>query len=357
MHIAEMILGCLLVGQTPDALLQAPTSAEKRAPAVLEPTIRAGSASDVVPASASNQTVASRIRPPEMVAAALVLPAGSTLTGQPLTLFSVLSSTADRRQQLELTRAYWHLVQAVAGYRFCLDHAQQIERAKPASNEPAELRLARASTAAMLLQAESEAVGSQYELARLMRLPPGAPLPLPADRPHVGPYRTNFQEMFAGRTAPEPAALMDRVLPIRHQAANDRAAAVQAAEDVLAAVTDGQQTGRSDATAAIACSQVLLQQRRAFMHSVCDYNRSIAEYGLAVASPTANPQALVAILIGPAQQGITPVIVDEGRPAQPAGADVPITARANTWRSAEPTPAPPRDSLSRPPSLAHKSRP
>jgi hypothetical protein len=351
MQIAGMILGCLLLAQTPDAVLLSPTGKEKGAPAVLEPIIRAGSGGN--DATAPGKSAQNRLRPPEMVADAILLPKGSTLTGQPLTLLSVLGSTPDRRQQLEMTRAYWYLVQAVAEYHFCLDHAQELEGIKPTGHEPASLRLARASAAAMLRQSELEATGAQCELARLARLPVGAPLPLPADRPHVGPYRTNFQEMFVGRTPPEPAALMERILPIRRQAIDDQAAAVQAAEDVLAAAIDQQQGGRGDASGVTACSQELLRQQRAFIRAVCDYNRNIADYGLAVAGPTASPQSLVAILIGPAQQGVAPVISGD---VQPAGANEPIAnpmrqpsrnepASGGGWKTSEPTLAPPRDAV------------
>ncbi len=363
MQIAGMILGCLLVGQAPDAVLLAPAEREKGAPAVLEPIMRSGSGGNEAPGKSTR----SRLRPPEMVADAMQLPKGSTLTGQPLTLLSVLELTPDRRQQLELTRAYWDLAQAAAEYHFCLDHAQDLERIKPTDNEPASLRLARASAAAMLRQAELEATGAQCELARLARLPAGSPLPLPADRPHVGPYRTNFQEMFAGRTPPEPAVLMERILPIRRQAVDDQAAAVQAAEDVLAAVADQQQSGQGDAAGATACGRELLRQQRVFIRAVCAYNRYIAEYGLAVAGPTANAQLLAAILIGPVQQGVAPVISGD---VQPAGASEPIgnpmgqpsrneptlaPPRTNSestpapsggvWRTTEPTLAPPRDGV------------
>ena len=84
-----------------------------------------------------------------MVADAMTLPAGSGLVGQPLTLLSVLASTPDRRQQLETVRAYWQLLQAVAEYHFCLDHAQRLDRIKPVDGESPWLRLAKASAAAM----------------------------------------------------------------------------------------------------------------------------------------------------------------------------------------------------------------
>ena len=345
MYIVKIILGSVLLAQTSDGILRSPPGAEKRSPAVLEPAIHAGGAASEAPLPVGNIPAANRIQPPEMVAAAIMLPPGSTLSGQPLTLVSVLSSTPDRRQQLEMTRVYWSLAQSVAEYHYCFDHAQELAKLKPSGSETASLRLAQASAAAMLRQTELEATRAQYELAKAMRLPVGAALPLPADRPHVGPYRTSFQELFAGRTAPEPAALMDRTLPIRRQAVDEQAAAVQAAEDVQAAVAETHSAG-GDLTATIASSETLLEQRRAFIRAVCDYNRSIAEYGLAVASPMASPQALVAILIGPAQQGTAPAIAtDVQGSVRPASASVPATSDANTWRATEPTTAPPRGGL------------
>ena len=214
MQIAGMILGCLLLSQAPDAALSLPGS--RAAP--------------------------HRSKPAEMVAEAIAIPPGGALTGQPLSLLSALGSTADRRQQLEVAHAYWRLAEAMAAYHFCWDHAQEIARVKPAAGEPAGLRLARASAAAMLNQSELEAIRVQCELARLVRMAANAPLPLPADHPHVGAYRTNFRELFAGRSAPEPAQLMERILPLRRQAIDDRAAAVQAAEDVLTAASDDLQS-------------------------------------------------------------------------------------------------------------------
>ena len=78
------------------------------------------------------------------------LPAGSTLTGQPLSLLNVLASTPDRRQQLEMTRAYWRLAQAVADVSLLPGSCRAAGRIKPAGDEPASLRLARASATAML---------------------------------------------------------------------------------------------------------------------------------------------------------------------------------------------------------------
>jgi hypothetical protein len=298
MHIAGMILGCLLLGQASDA-----------------------------PNATQN-----RVQPPEMVAKAMQLPTGITVSGQPVTLVNALSSTMDRRQQLEITRTYWRLAQAVAEYHYCLDHAHTLEQIPASRGETASLRLARASAAAMVRQTELEATSAQCDLASLMRLPAGSALPLPLDRPHVGAYRTNYQELFTGRKPPEPLALVDRVLPIRRQAIDDQASAVRAAEDVLATAGD-------NADVAAECSRELLRQQRTFIRLVCDYNRNIAEYGLAVAGPMTSPQALVAMLIGPAQQGVAGQASANGSVAAPAQQSERGELRTG-WRTGQPTPAP-----------------
>ena len=352
MHVAGMLLGCLLLGQTPDAPFQQPVGQALGSPVVIEPIIVAGDHGD----PSAETFPEGRLRPPEMVADAIALPDDSTLTGQPWTLFSALNSTRDRRQQAELTRMYWYLAQTVAEYHFCLDHARRLQRVETAEADSPSWRLARASAAAMVRQSELEATRAQYELARLLRVPADAPLPLPADRPHVGAYRTNFEQLFAGRTPPEPAVLIDRILPIRRQAVDDQAAAVQAAEDALAAATEQRQVSQGRAAEAIACSRDLLWQQQAFIRAVCEYNRNIAEYGMAVAEPTATPQTLVAMLIGPARPSVTPAMSSE---VLPAGASEPITTPAppakpneptlatprSGWKTSEPTLAPPRDRL------------
>ena len=330
MHVAGIVLGCMLLGQ------------------------------------ASNQHL---MRPPTMVAEAILLPAGSNLTGQPLDLLTVLKLTADRRQQLECVRAYWRLAQAVAEYRYCFNQVQGLAQVKARSGDGPLLRSSQAAAAAQLREAELDAVRAQQDLAALLRLPAGAALPLPADRPHVGAYRTMFNELFATQTPPESARLAEKTLPLQRQVIDDQAAAVEAAEDALAAVAEDYQTGRANAAAVLSCSGQLLVQQRAFIRSACGYNRNIADYGLSVMPPETTPQTLVAVLIGPAQPAVAPA-AGSGPAVQPAGATEPIPSSptklqpvrneptlapprsrydsapatpGDRWKGSEPTPAPPRE--------------
>ena len=282
-----------------------------------------------------------------MVADAVRLPAGAAVTGQPLTLLAALSPTVDRRGQLEIVRAYWRLFEAVAEYRYALDYAKSVEPLRGRGNEEASLRAVRAAAAAQLRQSELDAARAQHELAGLLRLPAGAPLPLCADRPYVGAYETHFKEQFASRTPPEPARLADKTLPLQRQVIDDRAEAVQAAEDAL---TGG--VRRLSERAQRRRGRGGVQPRAAppaagVPRAACAYDRNIADYVFLVVPLASSPQELVRCLIGPAQPG-----GGRGQPGRPAGASPPTAANpmqpppreptlARRPRPSEPTPAPP----------------
>jgi hypothetical protein len=179
------------------------------------------------------------------------------------------------------------------------------------------------------------------------------------------------------------------VLPILHQAVEERAAAVQAVEDAWTAVSDPQAASPADLAVILACGEKLLREQRAFLHAACDYNQDIAEYGLSVASPGSSPQAIVALLIGPSNS-LAPTASVNGSPnpgmnanqmtnnevigtstipteVNGVGSGVRATGlnepwmdsssqqmmhqgltpaqRPANWKMNEPTPAPPRDSL------------
>ncbi|MFZ1936792.1 MAG: hypothetical protein WCB27_00880 [Thermoguttaceae bacterium] len=305
MHVAGMLLGCLLSAAVPDGR---------------------------------------GVRSADIVAEAMQLPAGSAVTGQRFTLFAGLSSTSDRGQQLKIVRAYWRLVEAAADYTFCRDHVKGLEHIRTGGRGEASLRLAATTATAQLRDAELAAVRAQYELAEVTRLPAGSSPPLPADSPLVLRYDTKFDQLFAARTPPEGARLSDKTLPIQHQAIEDRAAAVQAAEDASAAVTENYRDGRGDSAAVVACSRELLRQQRAFIETVCAYNRNIADYALLVVPTTTTPQELVTILLGPNAKTGGPAGAGGDQAVRATSATEPILSSPMRQPGRnEPTLAPPRD--------------
>ena len=176
-----------------------------------------------------------------------------------------------------------------------------------------------AAAKARLQDAELTLVGAQWDLAGAIRLPPGQALPLPADAPHVGAYRTVLDQIYAGRTVPARAVLIDRTLPIRRGAIDARAAAIQAAGDALAATEEAYYQGRGDLARVLSLVDELARQRRAFLTDVRLYNNEIAEYALAAPTPAMDPQGLASMLIksGASRQGA----VAGGAAAPPGGVE------------------------------------
>ena len=349
MPVAGMILGWILLGQASDAVLPPLSEPPRKEPAVLQ-SLAASDAARAMPPASIDASQNPR-RPPELVDEAIRLPADSALTGRPLTLLEALGSTIERRRQLEIVRAYWRLVEAAAEYRFSLDHVRQLEPAN-IGGEDASLRSDRAEAAARRQEANLQAVRAQFNLAALARMSTDSPLPLPTDPPHVGAYRTYFNELFAGRTPPETARLAEKILPLQRRAIDDQAAAVLAAEDALLAVADDRRGGRVNAAAVASCSRELFHRRQAFIRLVCDYNRAIADYGLTVVGPTASARELVAMLIGPTRQAALPRSSDNRGSVNPTSANEPIATPRGVptlappregWRANEPTLALPRE--------------
>jgi len=319
MQLTAVVFGYLVLGQASSAGAWVPVGEPSGAQAVAVPQ--------------------QRPQAPQLVAEALNLPPRSAVAGRPISLLTAVSAAGDPRQHLEIVRSYWRLVEAVCIYHFCMDYDGRLGQLQAQADESALLRTAQASSAALVREAELAAVAAQYDLAALMRLPAEAPLPLPADRPHVGPYRTHFSELFAARSAPPTARLLDRTLPLRREAVEGRAAAVQAAEEGLAATAEARRAGRCTLTDVLGCLRDGLQQRQALLAAVCRYNGDIADYVVLSVGPVANAQALVAMLIEPARGGGRSAVPPFDSGVRPASHSEPVPTPARRPGENAPTPA------------------
>jgi len=261
--------------------------------------------------------------PPQLVAAAL-RPRGATgLPGEPITLRAALGSASDRARQAQGVHAYWRLVRAVALAHLAADHEARLARLEVPGQTPAVLTAARASAAAASEEARAEAVSVQHELAALVSRSPDAPLPLPADMPHVGPYLTHFHRLLAEGKAPASARVVDRRLPILWQAVEARARAAVAADRAFAAAGEAYAQGRAELAGAVETADAASAQHQALAEVVILYNRDIADYALAVAAPGAGGEALVEMLIEPGSAPLEPLPGREGSRVQPTVATDP----------------------------------
>ena len=246
----------------------------------------------------------------QLVTDALTLPPGSTIGGQPVFLVSVVATVPQRQRQIDAVHAYRRLAEATGEYHVGYERQQRLASLRAGIDEAAELRTAQAVAAAQLREAELQVITAQHDLAEILLLAAGTPLPLPADQPLVGPYRTRFSELFAGRMAPQRAQMLDQTLPLRASAVESHAAALTAAEDALDAAIELQASGQGHLADIIAALDGQVRQQRAFLAAVSRYNHDIADYALVVVPPQTAPAVLVSTLIKqnrPAGQPIVPL--------------------------------------------------
>ena len=246
----------------------------------------------------------------QLVSDALILPPGSKISGQTVSLVSVVATVPERPRQIEAVHAYWRLAEAVGEFHFSYERQQRLVRLLAGNNEAADLRTARAVATAQMCETELQVMTAQHDLAEILLLVPSAPLPLPADQPLVGSYRTLFAELFAGKNAPERARMLDQKLPLRNRAVEAHAAALLAAEDALDVAIKLQASGQGRLATVVAALDTQILQQRAFLAAVFRYNHDIADYALVVVSPQTTPDLLVGTLIKlnwPAGQSVVPL--------------------------------------------------
>lgn len=363
MDISTLVVCCCLAGQLP--LGQGQTSGQEgvppvqpAAPATLDPLGRlevrppapatmppippstygdpeapaaAGPLAPTAPRVEQAAAAAATSLPRDLLSDALLLPAGADVKGQPLTLLEALAPAAWRPQQSAVTTAYWELCAAVAEFRYAWDIDHRLKelialmQTREASGSLAhcELQIRCTAAQARLHQARIRLATAQYELASHRGTSvTDETLPLPLDLPHTGAYETRFRQVYATRTPPPEARLIDRLLPMQRELVVQRAAAVQAASDAWSAAADAYQRGQAALPILVRCLDDLDRQRQAFIAAVLDYNQHIARYALTAAPSGMDRQAVVGMLIRPSaadtRRARTNTLPGTGAGARPA---------------------------------------
>jgi hypothetical protein len=285
----------------------------------------------------------------DLLASALAAPATNALEGRPLPLADALGRGSTSVRRLEVAALYWKLALATADYHWSLEEFDQLD-ALPGNKDVVDaplLAAAQAGAQARMLEAKAAAVTLQQELADIIGQPT-QPLPLTVEQPLVGPYRSEFDTIFAGRAAPGRSRAIHRALPHLRAAIDVRTAAVQAAASAVPAAEEAfvkQQTG---ITMALFANQERTTQRRAFLNAVRAYNAEIVEYASYVAGPNTSTATLASMLTrsksnklsatdgstfgGQNEPTLAPPTLD--RNVQQAGGEEQI--RDGDWRGARP---------------------
>lgn len=178
---------------------------------------------------------------------------------------------------------------------------QQNYRVAPADGaledpDRAQLAAALSASRARIQEALVAAVDAQHQLAQQIR---AARPVLTSDAPHVGPYRTEFRSVFAGRPAPAEGWRLDRTLPLRQREVLTRTAAVIATEDALDSRLDSYRRGECSLAEVLDALELTVVERQGFVAAVRRYNDDIGDYATLIAPAGANEASLAALLIKP----------------------------------------------------------
>jgi hypothetical protein len=243
----------------------------------------------------------------DLVRDAMVLPKSLGPSGKPTKLLEALTNTTDRRRQTAVVYAYWKLAAEAGEYHYAWQHVQflkLLEETVAATEQGADAQAARAAVAARRAEANAEwreaelrLTAAQGELIEAAGLTTDGERPLATDLPHVGVYNTSFDKVYARRTPPARAYLLQKSLPLRRDVVAGRAQTVWAAQDAYEAAFDAyrkRQLPLDDALAAIAS---LRDRRSQFLTAVRRYNDEIAEYALTSAPEGTSRETLVGMLI------------------------------------------------------------
>lgn len=227
----------------------------------------------------------------------LKAPDDNPLPGRPVALRNLLGQAPAGSRQVETVQAYWRLTRAVADYHFAVAEHQFLA-AVPAGRED-QLSLAAAQASAKAEQAESRltAVRAQQALVKVSPQADGGQLPLPADLPLVGAYRTHFQELNQRGVARDELGAIDQSLPVIRDVIDAQAEAVEAAAAALAPALQAYQQGQASLAQVLDSHERVHRHRRAFLTAVEQYNAQIASYALSVSLPTVTGERIAALLI------------------------------------------------------------
>ena len=232
--------------------------------------------------------------------------AGSPPPGRATSLLTIISTIHSRSQQTDAVHAYWRLTEAIGVTNLCSDEQRLLSQLRERPEEAAELRTAQAITVSDMSEASLQLTAAQQELAARIPTSSATGLPWPSDAPYVGAYRTYFDQLFSNRGAPEKAATINQILPLRLKAVDAHAAAVAASDEAFETVRNQQAGGEVRLHDFVRSLRQRSSARRAFWSSLCRYNHDIADYALAVVSPNVSPEVVVGTLIRQAPRAVRP---------------------------------------------------
>ena len=223
----------------------------------------------------------------------------AAVQGHPVDLKTLLVPQSTGAGSLTRVQAYWRLATAIAAYHWSADEQRFLATVPVAADGDAVFWLgaARASAKAERAEARLAAVRAQRALAAAAPLAGTGELPLPADTPFVGAYRTHFKELHERGAAAEDLRQIDHSLPVMREVVDAQAEAVAAAAAMLPTVLEAYQQGQASLAQVLNAHERVRHHRRAFLTAVEQYNGQIATYALSLALPALPGEQIAGMLI------------------------------------------------------------
>lgn len=217
-----------------------------------------------------------------VLSSALNLDHERAITGYPIRLEQVIAASPDTQARRIAVRAYWNLVISIADYHFALDEFDLISQVAARQDDPL-IEAASAAAEARVAETHLTAMAAQFDLAAFS--PSATALPIPADAPLIGDYRTEYQALFGNGPAPIAIRRLAAMLPLYRTQVAARGRAVFAASNAMQRNDD------------LTTFKELCTHRRAFLGAVRDYNEAIADYALQLTAPGTPVDVVTSMLI------------------------------------------------------------
>lgn len=228
------------------------------------------------------------------------LPTTSASDGAPLSLVDLVQKTPSRSRRTEAVQEYWKAAVALLDLRFAEEEFSTLQRST--APDSALKRGAIAAARARVAEARMELRRQREELAARYGAPLDAALPVPADRPFIGPYDTKILGIYSSRRPPRDAIELDQLISETGEIAAARGEAAAHAGEARNAA------GGTTIEQYLAAFDRCRDARIAFLAAVRDYNLAIANYALYVSDPSLPAASVAKMLVDMPVASMDPIV-------------------------------------------------
>jgi len=226
--------------------------------------------------------------------------------GRTASLRDVLTSLSvnDRRGVID---GYWIATQRLADREVWAQYVDALKQLAPlAASQGAQadgalplMQLTAIQRAAevQLVQAQAALAVAQFDLIRRTSQSVDGPWPIPNTSPHAGPYRLDLEPLPRELRDSTPVRRLAVAVPALHAELVRQANAVLAADQSRAAASAAYRTQGRAIEPLLTLLQLETLQTLAFLDTLTAYNRTLAEYALAVLPPGIAADNLVQTLV------------------------------------------------------------